>query len=200
MLEWYRARADFRALERDCEGLLRTVARRKVLRVRGARVRLDRPFEHRSVVEALAEVGVDARTATDEAWSETMALRVEPSLGTERPTFLEGYPASQGAFAKQSAKDPSLVDRFELYVAGIELANGWSELVDPIEQRGRFEEERAARRAAGKAEYPEDERFLEALERCPPCAGIAVGVDRLLMTLLDATSLAEVLPFAADDL
>ena len=200
MLEWYRAGADFRALQRDCEALLRAVARRKAIRVRGARVRIDRRFERRSVVDALAAVGVDARTASDEVWSEAMGLVVEPTLGRLRPTFLQDYPLAQGALARRSESDPTLVERFELYVAGIELANGWTELVDPVEQRARFDRDRARRRASGRDDYPLDERFLDSLVRCPPSAGIALGVDRLLMVLTDAQTIEEVLPFPDGDL
>ncbi len=192
MLEWYRARADYRAIMTDCEALLRFVSRRKSLKVGHARVRLSGRFERRPVVDALEAVGVDARSASDEAYSEAMGLRVEPTLGLGRPTFLVDYPLSQDALARPSPKDPTLVERFELYVAGLELANGWSELVDPAEQRARFERDRERRRMLGKTVFPLDEAFLADLGHCPPCAGVALGVDRLLMVLLGAQDIAEV--------
>ena len=196
MLEWYRARADFRALERDCEALLRSVARRKSIRVRGARVHLDRPFERRSVVDALAAVGVDARTASDEAWSEAMGLHVEPTLGIGLPTFLEAYPLRQGALARRSETDPTLVDRFELYVAGRELANGFSELNDPDEQRARFEAQLRARQGGDDEAHAMDEDYVRALEHgMPPAAGEGIGVDRLVMLLTDAPSIRDVILF-----
>ena len=121
---------------------------------------------------------------------------VEPQLGRGGLTFLHDYPASQAALARIRNGDPPLAERFELYWQGIELANGFHELVDADEQRRRFEDDLTRRRALGLAEVPADTRFLDALEAgLPGCAGVALGVDRLLMLDLGLASIDEVLAF-----
>ncbi len=113
--------------------------------------------------------------------------------------FITRYPASQAALARLHADDPSVAARFELVVDGVELANGYHELTDAREQRRRFAGDIEARRQAGLVEPTIDERFLAALDAgLPDCAGVALGVDRLLMLKLGAHSLADVLPFPAD--
>jgi lysyl-tRNA synthetase class 2 len=124
---------------------------------------------------------------------------VEPRLGVERPTFLIDYPAPMASLSRLKPADPSVAERFELYVGGAELANGFSELTDAAEQRKRLIDEQALRREAGRPAYPLDEKFLEAVGRMPPSAGVAVGLDRVLMLLLGAQSIAEVLLFPAED-
>jgi len=123
--------------------------------------------------------------------------RVERTLGWDRPTFLVDYPRSMASLARLKPDDPRVAERFELYVAGVELCNGFSELTDAAEQRARLVDEQALRRAQGKPVYPLDERFLEAVGRMPPSAGVAVGLDRLLMLLLGKRSIASVLLFPA---
>jgi lysyl-tRNA synthetase class 2 len=124
---------------------------------------------------------------------------VEPHLGIGRPEFVFDYPASQAALAKLNPKDPRLAERFEVYVEGVELANGYHELADPTEHRRRFETDCRRREALGLPVPPLDERLLEALEHgLPPCAGIALGVDRLLMLAADATGIDRILSFPID--
>ena len=118
-------------------------------------------------------------------------------LGRDRPAFLIDYPASMAALARLSPQDPSVAERFELYARGLELANGFSELTDPVEQRRRLEEERAFRIAHGRPAYPLDEAFLEAVGRMPPSGGVALGLDRVLMLLLGAERIEDVLLFPA---
>jgi lysyl-tRNA synthetase class 2 len=125
--------------------------------------------------------------------------RVEDTLGRERPTFLIEYPASMASLSKLKADDPRVAERFELYVNGAELANGFSELTDPEEQRRRLLEEQAWRKAHGRPEYPLDERFLEAVGKMPPSGGVAVGLDRVLMLLLGADAIEDVLLFPAKE-
>jgi lysyl-tRNA synthetase class 2 len=117
----------------------------------------------------------------------------------ERPSYLLDYPASMAALARLK-QDGRYAERFELYARGIELANGFSELTDAVEQRRRLIEEQASRSAAGKPVYALDEAFLAAVSKMPPCAGVAVGLDRVLMLLLGAESIADVLLFPASDL
>lgn len=124
---------------------------------------------------------------------------LEPRLGLGRLTFVHDYPASQAALAQLRPDDPAVGERFELYLNGIELANGFHELGDATEQRQRFVEENIARQAVGLPVMPIDERLLAALEwGLPDCAGVALGFDRLVMLAAGASSLAEVLAFPVD--
>ena len=126
-----------------------------------------------------------------------MSFVVEPNLGRDRPVFITGYPASQASLAKTSQLDGyEVAHRFELYVDGLELCNGYWELTDPAEQRLRFEADNAQRRRSGKPEMELDEAFLAALERgLPECSGVALGLDRLLMLKLGVENIDEVLAF-----
>ena len=216
MLEFYRPNADYRAIMNDLEATLAAAA---------AALGRPSPFGHRpyervTVQEALQrETGVDLREAADAAALSAAARRVgvrtepgdgfddvffrlflervEPRLGRDRPAFLIDYPASMAALARLSPQDPSVAERFELYAQGLELANGFSELTDPLEQRRRLEEERELRRARGRRAYPLDETFLEAVGRMPPSGGVALGLDRVLMLLLGAERIEDVLLFPA---
>ncbi len=123
--------------------------------------------------------------------------RVEPGLGSERPTYLTEYPAPMASLARLKPADPSVAERFELYAHGMELANGFSELTDGTEQRRRLLDEQAQRRAQGRPVYPLDEAFLEAVGRMPPSGGVAVGLDRLLMLYTGAERIEDVLLFPA---
>src|SRR5262249_22621523 len=106
----------------------------------------------------------------------------------------------QASLARKKPSDPRVAERFECYVAGVELCNGFGELTDPVEQRARFEKDQAARRARGMEGYPVDEKLLEALARLPPCAGDAIGLDRLGALACGTTEIARVMAFSADDL
>ncbi|HEY7745085.1 MAG TPA: amino acid--tRNA ligase-related protein, partial [Desulfuromonadales bacterium] len=110
------------------------------------------------------------------------------------------YPAALAALARRKPGKPAVAERFELYIAGLELANAFSELTDPVEQRQRFEREEAQRRSAGKAPYPTPEKFLRELETMPDAAGIALGVDRLVMLLTGAETIDEVVAFTPEEL
>jgi lysyl-tRNA synthetase class 2 len=124
---------------------------------------------------------------------------VEPELGRAGPTFIHDYPASQAALARVRDGDPPVAERFEVWVDGIELANGYHELTDPDEQRRRFEADLASRRVRGLPGVPVDNRFLEALEHgIPSCAGVALGVDRLVMLAAGATRIRDVIAFPID--
>ncbi|MFV8570407.1 EF-P lysine aminoacylase EpmA [Marinobacter sp. SBS5] len=126
-----------------------------------------------------------------------MSFAVEPTLGFERPIFITRYPAAQAALAKVSQEHGhSVAHRFELYINGLELCNGYWELTDPEEQRLRFEADNQQRKAAGKAEMAVDEAFMAALEAgLPDCSGVALGLDRLLMLKVGAKAIEEVLAF-----
>ena len=121
---------------------------------------------------------------------------VEPALPPDGPVFIYDYPASQAALARIRQGEPPLAERFELYLGGMELANGFHELTDAQEQRQRFATDLLARKATGLPGVPVDERFLAALQAgFPPCAGVALGIDRLVMLAAGVKSISEVLTF-----
>lgn len=206
MLEWYRADADYHALMNDCEALVRALAAEHVdgsdIVYRGERIELAGRWERLTVREAFqryGDISMEESLACDR-FDEVMVERIEPHLGREVPTFLTNYPACRGALARLKSDDPSVAERFELYVAGIELANGFSELNDVAEQRVRFQHEAAARADRNQPPYPFPERFLAELGAMPPSAGIALGMDRLIMLLLDRVSIDEVISFSPEEL
>ncbi|MDI9244861.1 EF-P lysine aminoacylase EpmA [Marinobacter sp. CHS3-4] len=133
----------------------------------------------------------------DECLDLLMSLQIEPELASLGPVFVTGYPASQAALARVTEVNGRLqAHRFELYIEGLELCNGYWELTDPAEQRARFEADNRARREAGKSEMPFDEALLSAMESgIPECAGVALGLDRLLMLKLGVDDISEVLAF-----
>ncbi|MDW7710593.1 MAG: EF-P lysine aminoacylase EpmA [Deferrisomatales bacterium] len=194
MLEWYRAGEDYRALMEDCEGLLPAL---------GFSDGGERPWSRVTVTEAF---GRWAGTTPEEAleagtFDELVALRVEPGLaGLGTPVFLVDYPSACASLARRKPGRPGLAERFELYAGGLELANGFSELTDPVEQRTRFEADRESRREAGRDPYPMPEPFLRGLARVPPSAGIALGVDRLVMLLVGADTIDEVVALVPEEL
>jgi lysyl-tRNA synthetase class 2 len=140
-------------------------------------------------------------TTWEQIYHQIFLNEVEPRLGRGRPTILYDYPVAMAALSRARPDDPSLAERFEVYVAGLELANAFGELTDPAEQLRRLRAEQLERRALGKTAYDVDDDFIRALERgIPPSAGIALGVDRLAMFFADVTTIGEVLWFPADEL
>lgn len=142
--------------------------------------------------------GVDPGSATQrqELIELALAAIITPRLGRRGAEFLTHFPAAMAALADLNPEKPDTADRFELFVAGIELANGFRELTDPIEQRRRFASELERRGQMGLPQPPLDERFLAALEEgLPPCSGVALGFDRLLMVASGNDRLDPVLPF-----
>jgi lysyl-tRNA synthetase class 2 len=137
--------------------------------------------------------------AWDDVFYQVFLDRVESHLGVAAPVFVLDWPRPLAALARSKPDDPLTVERFELYAGGLELANAFGELTDPVEQRRRFVEEADLRRRRGKAVYPIDERLLAALPGLPPTCGIALGFDRLMMLVLGASSIREVLAFAHDE-
>jgi len=125
---------------------------------------------------------------------------VGPRLGLERPCFIHDYPASQAALARLKPGTPPLAARFELYLSGVELANGFHELTDAGAQRARFEQDRVQRRARGLWEPPPDEHLLAALAAgLPDCAGVALGLDRLAAIAVGVPRLADAMAFTIDN-
>jgi lysyl-tRNA synthetase class 2 len=137
----------------------------------------------------------------DEWLNLLLAELVEPQFGVERPTFLYDYPASQAALARIRHETPPVAERFELYIGGIELCNGYHELLDAAELRGRNREQNAKRAALGLRTLPEDSRLLAAMEHgLPSCSGVALGFDRLLMIALGLGSVAAARAFPTEGL
>ena len=133
-------------------------------------------------------------------FDQIMAEQIEPHLGIHKPLFLYDYPVGHAAFAQPKANEPELAERFEIYIAGLELANAFSELRDVREQQRRFQRERNERECLGKTAYPIPRKFLDALSHMPPSAGIALGVDRLVMLFADQGSIDSVVPFTVEEL
>lgn len=134
--------------------------------------------------------------ADDDTWSDIFSRilveRVEPRLGFERPTILDEYPRVEAALARACPHDPRVAERFELYVLGVELANGFGELTDPVEQRKRFDHEMAEKERIYGERYPIDEELLAALAHMPPASGVALGFDRLVMLATGAPRIDDV--------
>ena len=207
LLEWYRAFAGQEEIQADTELVVERVARAlrgrpELVTPTGEVIDVRPPFARLSVRDAFrrwAGIRDASRLAKRDPnrYFELLVGRVEPKLARlHRPVFLCDYPITQAALARPSPSDPSVAERFELYVGGVELSNGYGELTDPVEQRKRFVAERARRKAARRRVYPIDERFLAALgEGMPRSGGNALGFDRLLMLALGAKSIQDAVAF-----
>jgi elongation factor P--(R)-beta-lysine ligase len=207
MLEWYRAFAGSADVMRDTEQIVYRVVRALTgsarLTLPGCRkVDVRPPFPRLSVRQAFrryaaVEDAVELCARDEARFFQLLVDRVEPALAARsRPVFLCDYPASQAALARLSSADPSVAERFELYLGGVELCNGYGELTDPGEQRRRHQVERTERRRDKRRTYPLDRQLIAALEEgLPPAGGNALGVDRLVMLATGASSVADVQAF-----
>ena len=207
MLEWYRANAGVEDVVRDTEQLVAAVTGGSVSL--GARtIDVKPPLERLTVCEAFERFAgwrladtLDAAANDEDKYFRALVDVVEPGLEKmDRGVFLVDYPVTQASLARKKPSDPHFAERFELYVAGIELCNGFGELVDPVEQRTRLEHDRSERRKRGLVQYPIDERFVDALARVPPSAGNALGLDRLVALCCGTTEIGEVIAFTVDEL
>jgi lysyl-tRNA synthetase class 2 len=231
MLEWYRAGVDYRIVIEDALALVRlSAATAGTSRFQWRGLSAD-PFaapEWLTVTEAFCRfAGVDlmatvdqrgvpdrdrfaaladVRVAADDTWSDifsrVLSEDVEPNLGQGRISVLYEYPVAEAALARPAQHDPRVAERFELYACGIELANGFGELTDRLEQQRRFEAEMDMKEKIYGERYPVDEELLEALDLMSPSSGVALGLDRLIMLAAGATNIEQVLwtpaPRAAD--
>jgi lysyl-tRNA synthetase class 2 len=220
MLEFYQAYATYEDLIPFTEEMVCTIAQDLFgslkLTYQGKEIDLSRPWPRYSLKEALATFGgFESAEVEDEAKlrarAESLGIKaagqesgkvitklfdvlVEPKL--EQPTFITHYPLDVSPLSRRSQVDPSLVDRFELFIAGYEIANGFSELNDPVDQRERFLQQVEARKAGDEEAHFMDEDYIRALEYgMPPAAGEGVGVDRLVMLFTDLPSIREVILF-----
>jgi len=218
MLEWYRANADYMDVLADTKALIQAVA---APNLRGGAV--GGVGDPASVAKGRAPASVaEGRDLGSAEWKiltisdaflefagwdpvgsyaadrfdMDLVEKVEPALKRMGgPVVLIDYPVEAAALSRRKPDNPLVAERWELYIDGIEIANAYSELTDPAEQRCRFEECAAQRKTLGKETYPIDEAFIQALEKMPPSGGVALGVDRLLMLLAGASDLDAVLPF-----
>ena len=214
MLEWYRAHTDADALMQETEELVRTLAGL----VPSPPPALLRPYHRVSFRQAFAALGIDfdqieegdaaafgraaekagIRVARDDGFDDIFHRvcfeKIEPRLAGA--VFVHDYPVELAVLARRNPARPRFAERFELFVDGLELCNGFSELTDAVEQRARFVFEQKERERRGLPVYPLDEKFLQALATVPRSAGNALGVDRLVMLLLGAGAIDSVLPFS----
>jgi lysyl-tRNA synthetase class 2 len=206
LLEWYAAHCNYTDLMSETQDLIRHVARS--LDTAGAivyqnrRIGLETPWDRLTVAEAFSrysQLSLEQALATGR-FDEAIGLQIEPNLGLEKPVFLYDYPAAFGALARKKPGQPEVAERFELYIAGMELCNGFCELTDAKEQRSRFEDERELRRRLGRDPYPMPEPFLTALAGLPPSAGNALGLDRLVMLFCDVADIDSVTAFTPEEL
>ncbi len=214
MLEWYRPDGTLADLMDETEALLRAVLPEQ-LTCRGMAIDLA-AFERLTVADAFTKyVGADVLGTADDAaalaaqagtrlrdgedWEDLffrlLLERIEPAIGQSHPTFLTHWPAAQAALAQRDPADPRVAERFELFAGGMELANAFVELTDPVEQRARFVADRARRHALyGGPDWAVDEDLLAALGHgLPACAGIALGFDRLAMLAAGVNRIDDVL-------
>lgn len=219
MIEWYRRDAGIKELMDDTEKMIRDIVAQvpdskfKVPDIGFRRLSVEQAWRDYAGIELAPLLGNRAALATlavekfgqtissDDTWDDIyfkiFLSQIEEKLGQERPTFLYRYPASQAALARRSSDDPRWAERVELYIGSFELANGFAELCDPDEQRQRFLEEKELRLKQGRRAWPLDERFLSDLPKMGNAAGIAFGVERLVMLLVGANSINDILPFPA---
>jgi lysyl-tRNA synthetase class 2 len=219
MVEWYRAGAPYTAIMADCAAVVAEAGRaaggaRLRWREREAdpfaeaeRVTVAEAFVRHAGIDLAACLGdrdgfasaaakIGVRVAADDTWpdifSRVLTERIEPHLGVGRPALLCEYPISEAALARPKPDDPRFAERFELYACGVELANGFAELTDPVEQRRRFTADMDEKQAIYGERYPIDEDFLDALAAMPEASGVALGLDRLVVLATGATHIGQV--------
>lgn len=202
MLEWYQTGWSYLELMQESEELARYLARfcaEQGWQELPTWARQPEPWPRLTVAEAFQRfAGMTAEQALTEGRFDLLLVeRVEPELARLDAVFLCDYPISLASLARPKQDNPAVAERVELYISGVEIANGFSELTDAVAQRQRFEAEISK---AGIDRCLMPEKFLHDIERLPACAGIALGLDRLFMLLLGKHSIAEVLPFANGDL
>ena len=220
MLEWYRAGEPYDTLMEDCAATLAVAAaaagsdtfsfrgRSADPRAVPERLTVAAAFEHHAGIDlmavlcdragfAAAATAAGIRIAEDDSWSDifsrVLVERVEPRLGNGRATILTEYPCDEAALAREKPGDPRVAERFEVFMCGVELANGFGELNDPVEQRARLDAEMAKKLRLYGERYPIDEDFLAALSRMPAACGCALGFDRLVMLATGASHIDQVI-------
>lgn len=228
ILEWYRMGVDYRAIMEDIEALVVSIAgslhaNSLVFMYQGKPVNLTPPWERMTVSDAFQKYAhvhfdefldekkarriakekgysVETNTTWEQLYNQIFLNEIEPHLGQGRPTILYDFPSSMAALSKKKPSDPRFAERFEFYIAGLELGDCYSELTDWKEQEERFTRELGEIKRSGKTAYEYDRDFIEALKvGLPECSGIAVGIDRLIMLMADVTDIADTLFFPAGE-
>lgn len=206
ILEWYTAGHTYLDMMNQCEHLIQFAAAsctgKDYFSYKDEKIFLSSPWDRISVSDAFRKF---SRISLEEAlgrdcFDEVMALEIEPCLGKRRPVFLYDYPSCCAALARPKPGMPSVAERFELYMGGLELCNAFTELTDPLEQRRRFEKELSVRKAAGKIKYPMPEPFLESLVDMPASTGNALGIDRIVLLMTGAETIDDVVAFTPEEL
>jgi lysyl-tRNA synthetase class 2 len=206
LLEWYTKDSTYIDLMDQCKDLIGFIAARLNLENRikyqDQIISLNSPWQKLTVQQAFDIYADKAlnEALEDNSFDEIMSFQIEPHLGNKTPAFLYDYPASLASLAQLKPDNPAYAQRFEFYMSGIELANGFTELTDPAEQKLRFEKENRIRKFQNKTLLPMPDKFLTDLERMPDSAGIALGIDRLVMIFCDAVSIDEVVAFTPETL
>jgi lysyl-tRNA synthetase class 2 len=216
ILEWYKINSDYKDTMRDFEDLFLKIVGKDKLIYQNEEYDLSLPWPRISVAEAFEKFSkIDTETLLSEekllnagrakgyqveenvSWEQMFYQiflnEIEPELKkSHRPTFIYDYPLAQASLSRPKKEDPRFAERFEIFLAGVELGNCFSELTDAEAQYKRFEADLAERKLLGKIEFPIDEDFIEALRAgMPPTSGIAVGVDRLVMLAADVPSVSD---------
>lgn len=206
MLEWYAKDNTYLDLMNHCQDLIRFIAARlnlgNQIHYQDKIIHLNREWQKLTVQQAFDRYAGKPLSAAlkENCLDEIMSFQIEPHLGNSSPAFLVDYPSNLASLAKLLPDNQAYAQRFEFYMAGIELANGFTELTDPVEQKKRFEEENRIRISHGKTCAPLPDKFLKDLETMPDAAGIALGVDRLVMIFCNAGSVDDVVAFTPEDL
>ncbi|MFH1382520.1 MAG: EF-P lysine aminoacylase EpmA [Chloroflexota bacterium] len=204
MLEWYRSGAGYRQVVQDAEQLVAMLADKLLggysLKYRGQIIDLSLPWPEITVRDAfLQAAGWDPVTELDPVRFDTdLVAKVVPGFSPHRPTVLLDYPAAMASLARLKPHEPAVAERAEIFIGGLELANAFSELTDAAEQKKRFQAEIKQIQQEEKREVTMPWPFLEAIAHLPECGGIALGMDRLVMLLCNATSIDEVVAFTED--
>ena len=204
MLEWYVTKFDYLQLMSQCEKMIFAVAANMDIArhciFRNKKIDLTPPWEKITVQEAFEKY---ASVTLEEAlnknkFDQIIVDYIEPYLGVNRPTFLYDYPAKLAALAKWKDGNTNVAERFELYIGGMEIANGFSELNDTEEQRRRFEQASQLRAQKNWPQYSMPEKFLQALQTIPESAGIALGIDRLAMIFAHVLQIDDIISFTPE--
>lgn len=223
IMEWYRTNADYIDIMDDCENLCRFIVQtlfgKTTFTYQGKDFNFTKPWERLSVAQAfqkycnidvktlldeklLLEAGkkrgfsVDKHTTWEQIYNQFFLNDIDVHLGVEQPTILYDYPVSQASLSKKKRGDPRFAERFEFYLAGIEMGNAFSELTDADEQLRRFQIEREERKSLGKTLYDIDMDYIEALHSgIPQSGGIAVGIDRLCMFFSNTADIQDIITF-----
>jgi lysyl-tRNA synthetase class 2 len=204
LLEWYAKNITYLDLMTQCQGLIQFIAARLALenqiKYQDKQIRLNLPWERLTVEQAFDRYADKAlHTALeDNSFDDIISFQIEPRLGNITPAFLYDYPANLASLARLLPNNQAYAQRFELYIAGIELANGFTELTDPAEQQQRFIKENHIRMSQNKSPIPIPDKFLEDLNTMPDAAGIALGVDRLVMIFCDTPCIDDVVAFTPE--